>query len=446
MKKITVIGGGLAGCEAAWQAAQRGVKVDLYEMRPHQTTPAHITGDLAELVCSNSLGSSLPTRPSGLLQSELREMESLLIKCAHESSIPAGGALAIDRKDFSRRVTENIANHRNISLHRRQVSEIPDEPTICASGPLTSADLSNHLSALLGKGHLFFYDAIAPIVELETIDQNIAFRASRFDRGTQDEGDYLNCAMNSDQYHTFVEALVSAKKVDLKSFERAIPEGVNAGSGFFEGCLPIEVMAARGVEALAFGPLRPIGLHDPKTDTRPYAVVQLRQDNLAGTLYNMVGFQTNLTYEEQDRVFRMIPGLAQAQFARYGSMHRNTFLASPALLEASMQYRGRADLFFAGQLAGVEGYIGSIATGLVAGINATLVINGKPPVIFPIDTMIGALCNYLAHSDISTFQPMKANFGLPPPLPQKMKSKKDRNIAFCTRALTSLRSFMDYLK
>ncbi len=446
MNELNVIGGGLAGCEAAWQAAQLGVKVNLYEMRPEQTTPAHVTGDLAELVCSNSLGSTLPTRPSGLLQQELLELGSLLIQCAHLTSLPAGGALAVDRQAFSRQVTEHILSHPNITVHCQNIDIIPKTPTIFATGPLTSLKLSDALRKYLGSDHLYFFDAIAPIVELESIDQSIAFRASRFDRGSEEMGDYLNCPLDEYQYHQFVDALIHAKRAELAAFETEIHESINPKDKYFEGCLPIEVMASRGVEALTFGPMRPIGLRDPRTAQRPYAVLQLRQDNLAGTLYNMVGFQTNLTYPEQSRVFRMIPGLADARFIRYGQLHRNTFIASPALLHATLQYRKRSDIFFAGQLSGVEGYIGSIATGLVAGINAARNMQKQAPHIFPRETMIGGLIHYISNSDVKTFQPMKANFGLLPPLSKRVKSKKERNIAYSVRSLEVLRSFIASLK
>lgn len=446
MEELIIIGGGLAGCEAAWQASRYGINIHLFEMRPEQTTPAHLTGDLAELVCSNSLGSMMPDRPSGLLLEELKTLNSLLINCAIQSSIPAGGALALDRRDFSRLVSEKIDNDPYIQVHRKPMNVIPDVPTICASGPLTSPELSRVLTDFLGMGHLFFYDAIAPIIEYESIDTSIAFRASRFNRNLQEEGDYLNCPMNADEYHGFVNALVKAERAKLKTFEIAITTGVNAGSGYFEGCLPVEIMAERGTEALAFGPMRPIGLHDPRTGQRPYAVVQLRQDNLAGNLYNMVGFQTNLTHPEQERVFKLIPGLQNARFVRFGQMHRNTFLASPLILEPTLQYRKRPDLFFAGQLAGVEGYMGSIATGLVAGINAARIIKKENAVVFPTETMIGALCQYISNAEAKTFQPMKANFGLLPPLPRVFRNKKDKKAAFVQRSLTALKSFSENLK
>lgn len=446
MEELIIIGGGLAGCEAAWQASRFGINVHLFEMRPEQTTPAHLTEDLAELVCSNSLGSMMPDRPSGLLLEELKTLNSLLIDCAIHSSIPAGGALALDRREFSRLVSEKIDDDPHIQVHRKPMTIIPDVPTICASGPLTSPELSRALTDYLGMGHLFFYDAIAPIVEFESIDTTIAFRASRFDRSLQGDGDYLNCPLTADEYHSFVDALLKAERASLRTFENAVTNGVNAGSGYFEGCLPIEIMAERGTEALAFGPMRPIGLRDPRMDQRPYAVVQLRQDNLAGNLYNMVGFQTNLIYHEQEKVFRMIPGLQNARFVRFGQMHRNTFLVSPLILEPTLQYRKRPDLFFAGQLAGVEGYMGSIATGLVAGINAARIIRKKQALTFPTETMIGALCQYLACAEANTFQPMKANFGLLPPLPRVIRNKKEKKDAFAQRSLTALKSFSENLK
>ncbi|MEJ5224918.1 MAG: methylenetetrahydrofolate--tRNA-(uracil(54)-C(5))-methyltransferase (FADH(2)-oxidizing) TrmFO, partial [Anaerolineales bacterium] len=368
MTDLTIIGGGLAGSEAAWQAAQRGLKVTLYEMRPATPTGAHESDYLAELVCSNSLGSNAPDRAGGMLKAELRRMGSMLLECAEATALPAGSALAVDRQAFAACVTERISAHPNIQLVREEMPDIPATPTIIASGPLTSPRLSQSIAALSGEDHLYFYDAIAPIVTAESIDMSIAFRASRYDKGEQDEGDYINCPFTKDEYYAFVEALQRAERIELKSFEMELESGVKAGH-FFEGCLPVEIIARRGEKALAFGPMRPVGLTDPRTGRRPYAVVQLRQDNLAGNLYNLVGFQTNLKFPEQRRVLRMIPGLANAEFARYGQMHRNTFIASPRLLRPTLQWRTRDDLFFAGQITGVEGYMGNIATGLLAGWN-----------------------------------------------------------------------------
>jgi methylenetetrahydrofolate--tRNA-(uracil-5-)-methyltransferase len=427
MSEIIVIGGGLAGSEAAWQAAQRGVQVKLYEMRPVRETGAHISSDLAELVCSNSLGSNLIDRASGLLKEELRQMGSLLLECAEVTALPAGGALAVDRVAFSRLVTRRVSQHPNIELIRAEMSHIPDEPTIVASGPLTSPRLTDSLCALTGQDSLFFFDAIAPILTRQSINMEIAFRASRYSKGLQEDGDYINCPFDKDQYDTFVDELRTAQRIELREFEDEIQSGVRAGaSEYFEGCLPVEVLAGRDPKALAFGPMRPIGLHDPRTGRGAYAILQLRQDNLAGDLYNMVGFQTNLTFPEQRRVFRMIPGLENADFVRYGQMHRNTFIASPLLLEPSLQFRKRSDLFFAGQITGVEGYMGNIATGLLAGINLTRVLQGQPPIILPLQTMLGALCHYVTHADLKDFQPMKANFGILPMLPPEYRGKRVR--------------------
>ncbi len=344
MVPLTVIGGGLAGCEAAWQAAQRGIQVELYEMRPVRQTPAHVTDKLAELVCSNSLGSRLPDRASGLLKAELDRLGSLILACAEETALPAGGALAVGREAFAELVTQRIESHPNIRVVRQEVTAIPtDRPVIVASGPLTSDALTAEIARLSGQEHLYFFDAIAPTVAADSINMEIAFRASRYGRGEEEEGDYINCPLNEEEYNCFVDALLAAETIELRAFERHMWEDPR----FFEGCLPVEVIARRGRQALAFGPMRPVGLTDPRTGRRPYAVVQLRQDNLAGTLYNLVGFQTNLKWGEQQRVFRLIPGLENAEFVRYGMMHRNTFINSPRLLRPTLQFRERDDLFFA---------------------------------------------------------------------------------------------------
>ena len=443
MTDLKVIGGGLAGSEAAWQAAQRGLKVALYEMRPHLSTGAHQSADLAELVCSNSLGSNLPDRASGLLKNEARRLGSMLLECAEEAALPAGGALAVDREVFAHKVTERIEGHPNITIVREEVREIPKEPVIIASGPLTSPALSQSLAKLSGEEHLFFFDAIAPIVRADTINMEIAFRASRYEKDDADGGDYINCPFTKEEYYNFVHELRSAEKIELRAFEQAIRSGVKAGH-FFEGCLPVEILAERGEDSLAFGPMRPVGLRDPRTGKRPYAVVQLRQDNLAGSLYNLVGFQTNLKYPEQKRVFRLIPGLERAKFERYGQMHRNTFIASPKLLRPTLQHQARDSLFFAGQITGVEGYMGNIATGLLAGINAARLLQNKKPFILPSTTMLGALCHYITHADLKDFQPMKANFGiLPlPELPGKA-GKRERGQAHAQRALNDLEKFLE---
>jgi len=446
MVDLVVVGGGLAGSEAAWQAAQRGIKVRLYEMRPAVSTGAHRGACLAELVCSNSLGSNLPDRAGGLLKEELRHLGSLLLRCAEETAVPAGDALAVDRQAFAQRVTEIIEAHPNIEVVRQEVREIPDEPTIIASGPLTSPRLSQAIQMLTGSEHLYFYDAIAPIVTVESINFDIAFRASRYRRGILTEGDYINCPLSKDEYLAFVEALLSAERIELREFEQDLQQGVRAGAEkYFEGCLPIEVLAGRGKDALAYGPMRPVGLIDPRTGKQPYAVVQLRQDNLAATLYNMVGFQTNLKFSEQRRVFRMIPGLEKAEFVRYGQMHRNTFIFSPAHLKPSMQFRGREDLFFAGQITGVEGYVGNIATGLLAGWNAARLLRGKPLLVLPPTTMLGALCHYVTHASAADFQPMKANFGILPPLAdgEKYPGKRERALAYARRALMDLKGYLE---
>lgn len=441
---LTVIGGGLAGSEAAWQAAQQGLQVSLYEMRPVRSTGAHASSDLAELVCSNSLGSSLIDRASGLLKEELRQMGSLLLACAEATALPAGAALAVDREAFARLVTEKVLSHPRINLVREEVKVIPEGLVIVASGPLTSPALVDAIQVFSGANQLFFYDAIAPIVAAETINMQVAFRASRYEWETEDQGDYINCPFDRPVYEAFVDALVRAERIAMRSFEEEIKNGVRAGAHrFFEGCLPVEIMAERGARALAFGPMRPVGLADPRTGHRPYAVVQLRQDNLAGDLYNLVGFQTNLTYAEQKRVFRMIPGLERADFVRYGQMHRNTFIASPKLLQPTMQSRVRPGLFFAGQLVGVEGYMGNLATGLLAGLNAARLTQGRELLELPGTTMLGALCHYVTHADLADFQPMKANYGILPGLEITSKmGKRERYLAYSQRALADL---MDYL-
>src|SRR6266498_2650116 len=438
MSDLMVIGGGLAGSEAAYQAAQRGLKVRLYEMRPAVQTGAHQTHDLAELVCSNSLGSNLPDRASGLLKNEVRILGSILLECAEAASLPAGGALAVDRELFAQLVTEQIENHPNIEILREEVKEIPESLSIIASGPLTSPDLSQSIATLSGEEHLFFFDAIAPVIHADSINMDIAFRASRYGTGTQDEGDYINCPFTKEEYYAFVEALLKAERIELRSFEEAIKSGVKAGH-FFEGCLPVEIIAERGIDSLAFGPMRPVGLRDPRTGKRPYAVVQLRQDNLVGSLYNLVGFQTNLKYPDQRRVFHLIPGLENAEFMRNGQMHRNTFIASPKLLRPTLQHIQRDDLFFAGQITGVEGYMGNIATGLLAGMNAARLHQHEELITMPPTTMLGALCHYVTHADLRDFQPMKANFGILPPLEIDSKlGKRERGKAYAERALADL--------
>ena len=432
---VCVIGGGLAGSEAAWQVARRGVPVHLFEMRPQRTTPAHQTDRLAELVCSNSLGSDLADRAPGVLKNELRRLGSLLMSCADRAVVPAGGALAVDRDVFAAQVTQAVCDHPLITIIREEVTRIPDGPCVIATGPLTSPALAGELGRLLGTEHLYFYDAIAPTVYAETINMAVAFRASRYDRGEGAEGDYINCPLTEEEYHRFVAALLEAETIALRDFEREDPR-------FFEACLPVEQIAARGPQSLAFGPMRPVGLRDPRTGRRPFAAVQLRQDNLAGTLYSLVGFQTNLRWGEQQRVLRMIPGLENAKFARYGMMHRNTFINAPAHLRPSLQFRRRDDLFFGGQITGIEGYVGSIGTGLLAGINAARLVLGQPVWTLPPTTMLGALCHYVTHAEPQDFQPMKANFGIMPPLATPPRRKNERKRAFAERAASDLESFL----
>ena len=465
--RLTVIGGGLAGAEAAWQAAQRGVAVTLYEMRPVRNTPAHVTDRLAELICSNSLGSNLPDRPLGLLKAELRKLGSLIVSAADETAVPAGGALAVGREAFAERVTERIEAHPLIELRRQEVETLPREGVaVVATGPLTSERLSADIRALMGNEFFYFYDAMAPIVALESIDMKRAFRASRYGQdaagatpddgtpadsllGDEPEGDYVNCPMTEAEYNAFVEALLAAERNPLRDFERVVPNA--EAQRFFEACLPVEVIAERGHKALAFGPLRPVGLRDPHTGRRPYAVVQLRQDNLAATLYNMVGFQTNLRWGDQERVFRMIPGLEKAEFVRFGQMHRNTYIHSPSLLDPTMAFRGphgmqprQGTLFFAGQITGTEGYIGSTSSGYVAGVNAARMLLGQELLVFPPTTMIGALCRYVTSAPESqkNFQPMKANYGLLPDLGQRVRNKRARHRQMSDRALGDLDAFI----
>jgi methylenetetrahydrofolate--tRNA-(uracil-5-)-methyltransferase len=441
---ITIIGAGLSGTEAALQIAKRGQSVHLYEMRPLVSTGAHKSADLAELICSNSLGSNLPDRASGVLKNELRRLGSFLLDCAETAAIPAGTALAVDRDLFSRSVTEQIKSQQSIELFRQEITEIPGGPVILASGPLTSEALSRAIAAFTGEENLYFYDAIAPIILAESINMDIAFRASRFGRGEQGEGDYINCPFSKKEYEAFVNALIQADRIALRSYELEIEQGIDAGAHrFFEACLPVEILARRGTQSLSFGPMRPVGIIDPHTGKRPYAIIQLRQDNIAGSLYNMVGFQTNLTYPEQKRVFRMIPGLQNAEFIRYGQMHRNTFVAAPKILLPTLQHRNRPDLFFAGQITGVEGYMGNIATGLLAGWNISRLVNQQLPLSLPPETMLGALCHYITQADGKNFQPMKANFGILPPLQIDHRiTKRERSQLYAERALGSLNKFL----
>lgn len=440
---IVVIGGGLAGSEAAWQLAERDHSVRLYEMRPVKTTGAHVSHQLAELVCSNSLGSKLPDRATGILQNETRLLGSLLMRCAERAAVPAGGALAVDRRRFAENVTRHIDDHPSIEVLREEVREIPlDQPVIVATGPLTSPALAEDIGRLTGEDYLYFYDAISPIVRASSIDMSRAFQANRYGRGQDNGGDYINCPMEKDDYYRFVEALKTAETIELRDFEREDPN-------FFEGCVPIEQLAKRGDDTLAFGPMRPVGLTNPHTGRRPYAVVQLRQDDLAGDLYNIVGFQTNIRWKRQKEILRQIPGLERAEFIRMGQMHRNTFLNAPALLHPTMRFRRQDQLYFAGQITGVEGYVGNIATGLAAALNLSRQLRGHSEWVPPADTMLGALCHYVTHADPKRFQPMKANLGILPPLENRIKNKAERKRAYAERAkgsmLASLRELRDDL-
>ncbi|MGE5653137.1 MAG: methylenetetrahydrofolate--tRNA-(uracil(54)-C(5))-methyltransferase (FADH(2)-oxidizing) TrmFO [Bacillota bacterium] len=429
-KVVHIIGAGLAGSEAAWQVVRAGVPVVIHEMRPRTMSPAHHTGLFAELVCSNSLKAKSIDNAAGLLKEELRRLDSLVMRAADQHAVPAGQALAVDRDGFARSVTQTLKDHPLVTILEEEMTALPEptgEPWIVATGPLTSPQLAAQLQALMGQDYLYFFDAAAPIVSSETLDMEKIYRASRYDKG---DADYLNCPMNQDEYHAFWQELVNAEQHPLKEFEQ--------DKRFFEGCMPVEEMARRGRETLAFGPLKPVGLPDPKTGRIPYAVVQLRQDNAAGDLYNLVGFQTNLRFGEQERVFRMIPGLEQAEFVRYGVMHRNLFINSPVLLEPSLSMRGRESLFFAGQMIGVEGYIESAATGLLAGRNAVRLLGGDRPLVPPIATMIGALVNYVTHTDAKHFQPMNAVFGIMPPFDEKVRDKKRKKQLYAERALAAL--------
>jgi len=430
LRMINVIGAGLAGCEAAWQIAQRGGKVRLYEMKPEKKTPAHHLDTFAELVCSNSLRSNSLDNAVGLLKEELRRMGSLIIHCADKTSVPAGGALAVDREAFSRLVTDMINKHPNIEVVHEEVKTIPhEEVTIIATGPLTSDALSAQISKLVGDQSLYFFDAAAPIVKKDSIDMNKAFAASRYGKGGDD---YINCPMNKEEYIEFYNALISAETAEVKNFDKKF---------IFEGCMPVEIMAARGIDTLRYGPMKPVGIINPHTGTEPYAVVQLRQDNFEGTLYNIVGFQTRLKWSEQKRVFTMIPGLENAEFARFGVMHRNTFIKSPAVLLPTYRMRNYENIYFAGQITGVEGYVESTASGLVAGINAYAGAYGKEEVVFPKATAIGALANYISTSSIGDFQPMNINYGIIEQPGYRIRKKREKNITISKRALEIIENF-----
>jgi len=429
---LIIIGGGLAGSEAAWQAASRGIKVVLFEMRPKIFTPAHKTSYLAELVCSNSLKSTSLATAGGLLKEEMKMLNSLIIKVAEETRVPAGEALAVDRNLFAERITNILKEHPLIEIVNEEVKAIPDEPAIIATGPLTSPSLSQEIEKLTGKQHLYFYDAVSPIVFKDSIDFSKVFIASRYGKG---EPAYINCPLDEEEYFAFWRALREAEKVPLEPFEE--PK-------FFSACMPIEEIAEKGELALAYGPLKPVGLEiDGK---KPFAVAQLRREDISDTLYSLVGFQTRLTFPEQRRVFRMIPGLENAEFARYGKIHRNTYINSPLFLEPTFQFKDKSYLFFAGQITGVEGYVESAASGLIAGINASRLLRGLPPLIFPRETMLGALSHYVSFASPDNFQPMNANFGLLPPLERKIRDKRKRFEALSQRALERLRDFIKELE
>lgn len=435
MDSIMIIGAGLAGSEAAWQLAKRGVQVELYEMRPQRTTPAHCTDRFAELVCSNSLRAAGLNNAVGLLKEEMRILDSLIIRAADETAVPAGGALAVDRYFFAQRITDILSNHPNITVRRDEVKKIPrNRFVIVASGPLTSDDLAKDVINVTGEEALSFFDAAAPIVETDTVDQSIAFWASRYDKG---DADYLNCPMTEEEYKVFYNALITAESAEVHGFEK---------KQVFEGCMPIEIMADRGYMTMAFGPLKPVGITDPRTGKTPFAVVQLRKENLQGTLLNLVGFQTHLKWGEQKRVFRLIPGLENAEFVRYGVMHRNTFLNAPRVLNADFSSRCRSEIFFAGQITGVEGYVESAASGLLAGLNVYRMLEDQDTLVFPEETALGGLARHLEGSPSVDFQPININFGLISPLGEKVKGKREKNTRISERALAALESYLKNYK
>ena len=435
VKNVTVIGGGLAGSEAAWQLAKRGIEVDLYEMRPKKNTPAHETANFAELVCTNSMRSNQLSNAVGLLKEEMRQLDSLIMKAADETAVPAGGALAVDRDKFSAVVTKTLKDLPNVHVHEEEITEIPkDGITIIATGPLTSDKLAEQIKEFCGTASLHFFDAAAPIVAASSINRDIVYKKSRYDKG---EAAYLNCPMTKEDFYSFYKNLVGAETATLHGFE---------DKNVFEGCMPIEVMAKRGEKTMLFGPLKPVGLEDPKTGKTPYAVVQLRQDNAASTMYNIVGFQTHLKYGEQKRVFSMIPGLENAKFVRYGKMHRNTYIASPEVLNANYEARKQAGLFFAGQMTGVEGYVESAGSGLVAGINAAREALGEETLVFPKSTALGSMANYITTTSAKHFQPMNASYALLPKLDYKVRNKQERHLEISKRALKDLEAFKEEKK
>ena len=430
---INVIGAGLAGCEAAMQIANRGIEVRLYEMKPKKKTPAHKSDLFGELVCSNSLKAMRVESAAGLLKEEMRRLDSFLMKCADKCAVPAGGALAVDREIFARLVTEGIHNHPNITVIGDEVTSIPsDAVTVIATGPLTSDALASQIEKMFGDS-LSFFDAAAPIVTAESVDMDYAFCASRYDRGGED--DYINCPMNKEEYEIFYEALVNAERAPLHDFDVMNPK-------VYEGCMPVEVLAQRGEGALRFGPMKPVGLVNPRTGHRPWAVLQLRKENTAGSMYNLVGFQTNLKFPEQKRVFSLIPALHKSEFTRYGVMHRNTFLCSPKILDSDFSVKENKNLFFAGQITGVEGYMESAASGIMAGINAANTVLGKKTVVLPDTSMIGALSRYISNPEVKKFQPMGANFGVLPELENRPRDKKERGKAYAERALNDLDNYL----
>ena len=428
--RVKVVGGGLAGSEATWQLAKRGIGVDLHEMRPVLKTPVHHTSDFAELVCSNSLRGNDLDQAAGILKEEMRRLDSLIIRIADEVRVPAGSALAVDRGLFSQRITEEITKLPGVVVHREEIKSLPQDPlTIVATGPLTSDSLAQDIASFVGDTHLHFYDAVSPVIEADSIDMTRVFRASRYQKGTDD---YLNCPMDQAEYDAFLRALLAAECSEVKDFEKEF---------FFEGCLPIEVIASRGPETMRFGPLKPVGLLNPTTGKRPFAVVQLRQDNLAASHFSMVGFQTHLKWPEQKRIFRMIPGLENAEFIRFGMIHRNTYINSPKSLHPTFESRVRPGLFFAGQMSGVEGYVESAASGLLAGISAAARVRGEEPEAFPLDTAMGALGRYISGSDPNHYQPTNIAFGLFPDLAETIRDKRLRRRALSERALVSLGAF-----
>lgn len=429
-EKVTVIGGGLAGSEATWQLAKRGIEVDLYEMRPVKMTPAHETGNLSELVCTNSMRSNQLSNAVGLLKEEMRQLDSLIMRVADETAVPAGGALAVDRDSFSKKITQIINELPNVHVHNEEIKDIPKEGiNIIATGPLTSDSLATKIKEFCGSESLHFFDAAAPIIIAESIDYNIVYKKSRYDKG---EAAYLNCPMDKEQFVNFYNNLITAETAELHEFEK---------NNVFEGCMPIEVMAKRGEKTMLFGPLKPVGLEDPKTGKLPYAVVQLRQDNASASMYNIVGFQTHLKFGEQKRVFSLIPGLANAVFVRYGKMHRNTYISSPEVLNSTYETKLCENLFFAGQMTGVEGYVESAGSGLVAGINASLRAIGESPIVFPKNTAIGSMANYITSTSAKNFQPMNASYSLMPQLEKKIRNKQERHLMQSKIALDELNEF-----